>query len=180
MTGNLVELVSPEEIGSLVRGLAEQIGRDYHGRRPVLVSVLKGAFVFTADLARAIEIDVEVDFIQPSSYGNGSVPAEDVALIRRLGGDIRGRDVIIVEGIVDRGHTLRRVMEEIRALGPASIKVCSLLVRKGLGHEVSVDYRGMVIPGGFVVGYGMDLGGKYRNLGGIYTIKEKGWDHGHG
>ncbi len=174
MRRDLERLLTPQDIGSVVGRLAEAIREDYSGKNPVLVSVLKGAFVFTADLARALDMDLEVDFIQPSSYREGRTPSEKVVLIRGLGGDVRGRHVIIVEGIVDRGHTLRKVMEEIQGQGPASLRVCSLLVREGLGPDLTVDYRGMTVGEGFVVGYGMDLKGRYRSLGGIYRLKERG------
>ncbi len=171
MRDDLLPLLGKEEIGAIVRDLASKIRRDYRDKRPVLVSVLKGAFVFTADLVRELEMDVDLDFIQPSSYVNGTAPSEEVELVRGLGREVRGRHVIIVEGIVDRGRTLKRVMEEIGSLGPASIKVCSLLVRDGLGHEARVEYTGRTLQEGFVVGYGMDLDGRYRNLGAIYTLK---------
>jgi hypoxanthine phosphoribosyltransferase len=174
MTRDLERLLTPKDIGSVVGRLAEVIREDYRDKNPVLISVLKGAFVFTADLARTLDIDLEVDFIQPSSYRDGKEPSGDVALIKRLESDVSGRHVIIVEGIVDRGLTLKKVMEEIGRQGPASLRVCSLLVREGLGADVRVDYAGISVAQGFVVGYGMDLDGRYRNLGGIYRLKEKG------
>ncbi len=174
MNETLSPLMTQEEIGSIVSRLAGRIRRDYEGMTPVLVAVLKGAFVFTADLARALDMDIEIDFIQPSSYNDGSAPSAEVALLKRPAGLIKGRHVIVVEGIVDRGVTLKRVMEDLSALGPASIRVCSLLVREGLHHGASIDYIGRTVPQGFVVGYGMDLDERFRHLRGIYTLKERG------
>jgi len=170
MRKGLVPLLRADEIAAIVEGLAEEIREDYIGKVPVLIGLLKGAFVFIADLARALDMDIEVEFIQPSSYKEGSAASEEVELVHSLKGDINDRHVLIIDGIVDRGATLRKVFQEVSALGPASIKVCSLLVREGVKHEVKVDYRGLEIPAGFVVGYGMDMGGRYRHLKGIYTV----------
>jgi len=175
MRKGLVPLLRADEIAAIVEGLAEDIREDYRGRVPVLVGLLKGAFVFIADLARTLDMDIEVEFIQPSSYKEGSAASREVELVHSLKGDIKDRDVIIVDGIVDSGATLRKVVKEVLALGPASVKACSLLVRKDVKRLVNIDYRGLEIPAGFVVGYGMDLDGRYRHLKGIYTlIREAG------
>ncbi|MFQ5480831.1 MAG: hypoxanthine phosphoribosyltransferase [Thermodesulfobacteriota bacterium] len=167
-------LLRAEEISAIVNELAEEIGKDYTGKTPVLIGLLKGAFIFMADLARALEMDLEVEFIQPSSYRAGTkASSEDVVFIHSLKGDVGGRHVLIIDGIVDRGATLRKVVKEIEGLGAASIKVCSLLVRKDVKHDVTVDYTGRSIPAGFVVGYGMDMGGRYRQLKDVYILKEK-------
>ncbi|MFQ5353721.1 MAG: phosphoribosyltransferase [Thermodesulfobacteriota bacterium] len=166
----LTPLFSPREISAIIEDLAGEIRDDYRGKDPVLIGLLKGAYVFIADLTRAIDMDLEVEFIQPSSYRRGTKSAEDVELVHNLKADVMERHVLIIDGIVDRGATLRRVIKEVSALGPASIKVCSLLVREGVEHGVSVDYMGRALTHGFVVGYGMDLGGKYRQLKGIYTL----------
>jgi len=172
MRKDIIPLLTPGEISAIVEGLARDIGRDYAGRCPVLIGLLKGAFVFMADLARALDMDIEVEFIQPSSYSSGMESSKKVELIHSLKGDVRGRHVVIIDGIVDKGATLRKVFQEVSALGPASIKVCSLLVREGEKHGVKVDYKGRSIPAGFVVGYGMDMDGRYRQLKGIYTLKK--------
>jgi hypoxanthine phosphoribosyltransferase len=176
MRKGLTPLLSADNLRAVVAGLAEDIREDYRGKVPVLVGLLKGAFVFIADLARAMEIDVEVEFIQPSSYKEGSSASREVELVHSLKGDVNDRDVIIVDGIVDSGATLRKVVKEVLALGPASVKVCSLLVRKDVKRVVTIDYRGLEIPAGFVVGYGMDLGGRYRHLKGIYTVIREAGD----
>jgi len=174
MREELIPMLTPHEIAVIVERLAGEIREDYIGRAPVLIGLLKGAFVFMADLARAIDMDIEVEFIQPSSYREDTTSSEEVVLIHSLKGDVRGRHVIIIDGIVDRGATLRKVFKEIRALGPETIKVCSLLARDGVEHGVKVDYMGLAIPAGFIVGYGMDMGGRYRQLKGIYTLQDKG------
>jgi len=176
MRKGLVPLLSADKLRAIVEGLAEEIREDYIGKVPVLVGLLKGAFVFIADLARALDMDIEVEFIQPSSYKEGSTATEEVELVHSLKGDIKDRDVIIVDGIVDSGATLRKVVKEVRDLEPASVKVCSLLVRKDVKRLVKIDYRGLEIPAGFVVGYGMDLGGRYRHLKGIYTVIREAGD----
>ncbi len=172
MTTDLQLLYGPHEIAAIVERLAKEIKKDYCERKPVLLTVLKGAYVFTADLSRAIGIDLEIDFIQPSSYDNGTRPEDNVVLLRRLTENIRGRHVIIVEGIVDRGLTLQRVLKEVIDLKPASVKVCALLVRDGVNHDFTVHYRGESISNGFVVGYGMDMDGRYRQLKGLHILKE--------
>jgi len=169
---DLAPLLSASDISGIVENLAKKIRKDYPGRTPVLIGLLKGAFIFMADLTRALDMELEVEFIQPSSYTEGtSASGEEVVLVHSLKGDVRDRHVLLIDGIVDRGATLRKVHSEVSALGPASIKVCSLLVRKGVEHGVCVDYIGMDIPAGFVVGYGMDMNGRYRHLKGIYTLK---------
>jgi len=173
MRRDLTPLLSAHDISGVVEDLAEKIREDYNGKVPVLIGLLKGAFVFMADLARALDMDLDVEFIQPSSYSKGRSSAEEVELVHSLKGDVKGRHVLMIDGIVDRGATLRRVVKEVSALGPASIRVCSLLVRKGVEHGVKVDYMGLAIPAGFVVGYGMDFGGRYRQLKGIYTLRQE-------
>ncbi len=171
---NLAPLLSASDISGIVEGLAKEIRRDYPGKSPVLIGLLKGAFIFMADLTRALDMEIEVEFIQPSSYSEGTTASmEEVVLVHSLKGDVEGRHVILIDGIVDRGATLRKVHNEVSALGPASIKVCSLLVREGVEHGIGVDYVGMAIPAGFVVGYGMDMGGRYRHLKGIFTLKSE-------
>ncbi|MFQ5428442.1 MAG: phosphoribosyltransferase [Thermodesulfobacteriota bacterium] len=167
---DLTPLFSPREISTIIDGLARDIREDYSGKNPVLIGLLKGAYVFIADLTRAIGMDLEVEFIQPSSYRKGTESREVVELVHSLKADVMGRHVLIIDAIVDRGATLRKVAKEVSALGPASIKVCSLLVRDGVEHGVRVDYIGRPLTAGFVVGYGMDLDGKYRQLKGLYTL----------
>ena len=165
-------LISEAQIQERVRELGQQISEDYSNREPVLVCVLKGAALFFADLFRTLSIPVRCEFIQLSSYDDRTESSGHVRTVQGLNGNLRNADVVVVEDIVDTGHTLSFLMEEIEALEPASVKVCSLL-NKPTRRIVSmpIDYVGFEIPDAFVVGYGLDYAQKYRNLREIYHIK---------
>lgn len=158
----------------MVRRLAGEIRADYSSKNPVLIGVLKGASVFLSDLAREIDFPLEIDFVQTSSYGkrSTSTPSEKVAVSRELSGEITGRDVIVVDGIIDRGHTVSALLEHLHAKGPASVRICTLLLRDGKAHGFDIDYIGATIRDGFVVGYGMDYREHYRNLPAIYFMAD--------
>ena len=165
---------SVEELRVVVAGLAREIERDYAGARPlVIVGVLMGSFVFLSDLlremVRELEMEVEVDFVSASSYGLRDLPDEEVVLSRDMTLDVIGKDVLLVEDIVDRGLTARKLMRHIGEKGPASLKMCSLFLRKGC--EVKPDYVGTEVGPGFLVGYGLDYKEKYRNLPAVYVIE---------
>ncbi len=165
-------LISEAEIQRRVREIGQQISEDYANREPVLVCVLKGAAVFFADLFRALSVPVRCEFIQLASYDDGTESSGQVRVVQGLNGNLRNADVVVVEDIVDTGHTLRTLMAEIEALEPASVKVCSLLdkpTRRVVA--TNIDYVGFEIPDTFVVGYGLDYAQKYRNLREIYHIK---------
>ncbi|MBI5588053.1 MAG: hypoxanthine phosphoribosyltransferase [Deltaproteobacteria bacterium] len=162
--------IPPEEIRAIVRRLAKEIRSDYAAKDPVLIGVLKGACVFLADLAREIDSPLEIDFVQTSGYGKRDTPAEKVAVSRELSSDIKGRDVIVVDGIIDRGRTVAALLKYLSAKEPASVRICALLLRDGGAHEVNIDYVGATIKAGFVVGYGMDYRERYRNLPAIYFL----------
>ena len=170
MTESLELFISPEEIRDTVRKLASELRRDYSAKDPVLVGVLKGASVFLSDLAREADFPLEVDFVQTSSYGKRETPSPDITVSRELSGDISGRHVIVVDGIIDRGATVSALLEYIRAKNPASVSVCTLLLRDGSPKGFAVDYVGVVLEDGFVVGYGMDYRERYRNLPAIYFM----------
>lgn len=172
MENNLTLLIPPGEIKSLVEKIAQGIRADYAAKRPVLIGVLKGAFVFISDLARAAGLPVEVDFVQAASYAGGSKARHEVLIINDITMDINGRDVIVVEGIIDSGRTVKALLEHFSAKAPASIRVCALLSRNGGSSQVRIDYSGKGIDKGFVAGYGMDYKEKYRNLPGIYIVEE--------
>lgn len=174
MKNNLKEILSPQEIESVVGGLAARIKADYASKDPVLVGVLKGAFVFVADLARRLDMPLEVDFIQTASYGKKTSQATEVLITRDITTDIKDRDVIIVEGIVDSGKTVRSLLHYFNAKGPSSVKLCSLLVRDSLAPDIHIDYFGAKVGAGFVAGYGMDCREGYRGLSGIYMLDEAG------
>lgn len=171
MPDNLKLIIAPEEIRLMVERIAGEIRTAYASRNPVLVGALKGAAIFLSDLVRAIGIPLEVDFIQTSSYGRRDSPSGDVLVTKDTSTELKGRDVIIVEGIVDSGRTAEAVTGFLKRKGPASIELCTLLLRDDAktGH-LNIDYVGKVIPGGFIVGYGMDYKEGYRWLDGIYQL----------
>lgn len=158
-------VVAGAEVERRVRELAAEISADYRGRRPLLVGVLKGAFVFLADLIRAVDLEVEIDFMGVSSYGSSTRTSGVVRIIKDLDRDIAGRDVILVEDILDSGLTLRYLRKTLLARQPASLEVCTLLARSG-EHDVAdiVRYVGFAIEPGWVVGYGLDVGERHREL----------------
>lgn len=172
MRDKLKLLIPPDEIDSIVDRVASEIRKDFAGKDPILLGVLKGAFVFLSDIVRALEMPFEVDFIQASCYGKRDSPSAEVLIKRDLTADIKGRDVIIVEGIIDRGHTARALTEYLKKKGPSSIKVCTFLLREGGGGDgLKVDYVGKRIGDGFVIGYGMDYKEEYRGLAGLYIME---------
>ncbi|WP_343867218.1 hypoxanthine phosphoribosyltransferase [Tatumella terrea] len=160
-------MISEEEIRQRITALGQQISADYRdrGNDIVLVGLLRGSFMFMADLCRAIDVSHEVDFITASSYGNGMSSTRDVKIIKDLDEDIRGKDVLIVEDIIDSGNTLSKVREILRLCEPKSLAICTLL-DKPERREVNVDveYVGFAIPDEFVVGYGIDYAQRYRHL----------------
>ena len=163
-------IVAEEELRARVRELGAQITLDYQDRPPLLVGVLKGAFMFMADLARAIDLPVEFDFMAVSSYGSATRTSGVVRIIKDLDADLTGRHVLLVEDIVDSGLTLAYLRRNLAARGPASLEVCTLLLKEGL-QKVDPDlrYTGFSIPPEFVVGYGLDVDERYRNLPYIAT-----------
>lgn len=164
-------LISEAAIQRRVRELGQQISDDYADREPVLVCVLKGAALFFADLFRSVSIPVRCEFIQLASYDDSTESSGHVRTVQGLNGNLHNADVIVVEDIVDTGHTLRFLMAEIAALEPASVKVCSLLDKPTRRIvPTTIDYVGFEIPDTFVVGYGLDYAQKYRNLREIYHI----------
>jgi hypoxanthine phosphoribosyltransferase len=166
-------LIDAQRIQTRVRELGAQITRDYAGRPLTLVGVLKGSFVFLADLMRAIELPLAVDFIAISSY-QGTHSTGVVQITSDLSWPIEGQDVVVVEDIIDTGLTMRYLLENLATRQPASLKVASLLVKPSRALvEVSVDYRGFDIPDEFAVGYGLDCDGKWRNLPFIGVIDRK-------
>jgi hypoxanthine phosphoribosyltransferase len=158
-------VVTEEALAARVSEIGASITRDYAGRPPLLVGVLKGAFVFLSDLARAINLPVEVDFMAVSSYGSATRTSGVVRIVKDLDADLTGRHVLLVEDIVDSGLTLNYVRRNLGARGPASLEVCALLVKEGLQTTpLDLRYEGFRIPPDFVVGYGLDVGERYRNL----------------
>ncbi len=167
-------LVSEEEAAEIVKQLGEQITRDYAGKNLVLVSVLKGAVVFMADLMRAVDLPLTIDFMVVSSY-HKTESSGTVKIIKDLDTDLTGKDILIVEDILDTGRTLASLMEILKMRNPASLKICTFLDKPSRRvSNIEADYVGKVIPDAFVVGYGLDYDEDYRNLPyvGIYTPEE--------
>jgi hypoxanthine phosphoribosyltransferase len=160
-------LLTSEQIQARIDELGAQLTADYTGRTPLLVCVLKGSYVFVADLARAIDLPVELDFIAVSSYGSSTRTSGVVRLVKDLDSDIAGRDVVLIEDIVDSGLTLRYLRRNLEARNPASLSVCTLIARKSADIEsMDVGYVGFTIEDeDWLVGYGLDVGQRYRNLG---------------
>jgi len=158
-------VVEPDELRARVDALGKEIGADYADHPPLLVGVLKGAFMFMSDLARAIDLPVEFDFMAVSSYGSATRTSGVVRILKDLDLDLTGRHVLVVEDIVDSGLTLAYLRKNLKARGPASLDVCALLVKEGL-QKVDLDLRyvGFHIPPAFVIGYGLDVDERYRNL----------------
>lgn len=158
-------VVSEQDLQDRLVALGEQITADYEGRSPLLVGVLKGAFVFMSDLARAVRLPVECDFMAVSSYGSATRSSGVVRIVKDLDLDLTDRHVIVVEDIVDSGVTLRYLRKNLLAREPASLEVCALLVREGRQEgDLDLRYVGFEIPPAFVVGYGLDVAERYRNL----------------
>jgi hypoxanthine phosphoribosyltransferase len=158
-------LLTEEQLTARIREIGEQITEDYAGKRPLLVCVLRGAYAFMTELAFAVDLPVEIDFIAVSSYGSSTRTSGVVRLVKDLDVDLTGRDVVLVEDIVDTGLTLRYLRRSLEARGPASLEVCTLLARESADLEgLGVRYVGFTIPGDFVVGFGLDAAERYRNL----------------
>jgi hypoxanthine phosphoribosyltransferase len=158
-------LVQPDELQHRVRELGKEISRDYAGRDLLLIGVLKGAVFFLADLMRHIEIPCEVDFMAVSSYGSSTDSSGVVRILKDLDAPLEGRDVLIVEDIVDSGLTLQYLMRTLQTRGPASLEVCALLTKPERRKvEMPARYVGFEIPDRFAIGYGLDYAERYRNL----------------
>ncbi len=165
-------LVSEKEIAAKVEELAAAIDADYAGRELVLVGVLKGAVMIMADLARALTIPVTLDFMAVSSYGSGTSSSGVVRILKDLDRDIAGRDILVVEDIIDSGLTLSWLLRYLRSRGPGSLEVCALLRKPdAIQVDVPVAYMGFDIPDVFVVGYGLDYAQRYRNLPYVGTLR---------
>ncbi len=165
-------LVQPDDLRRKVADLGAQISIDYDGRDLLLVGVLKGAVFFLSDLMREITVPCEVDFMAVASYGSATSTSGVVRILKDLDASIEGRNVLIVEDIVDSGLTLQYLLRNLLARNPSDVEVCALLVREGLQrHDPDLRYVGFRIPPAFVVGYGLDVGERYRNLPSIHTYQ---------
>lgn len=173
MTDKISLLISEKEVEERIKQLADQITKDYAGREVHLICVLKGSIFFTCELAKRIPLPVTFDFMSVSSYGNQTESSGRVKIVKDLDEPIDGKEVIVIEDIIDSGRTLSYLMDLLNARKPASLKLCTLLDKPDRRvTDVKVDYVGFEIPDKFVVGYGLDYAQKYRNLPYIGVIEE--------
>ena len=166
MKENVSVLISQQELEARIEKMAEQINRDYEGESVHLICILKGSIFFTCELAKHLDIPVTMDFMSVSSYGGGTTSSGIVKIVKDLDEPIEGKDVLVVEDIIDSGRTLSYLMHLLKKRNPNSIKLCTLLDKpdRRVVEDVVVDYTGFVIPDEFVVGYGLDYDQRYRNL----------------
>ena len=166
--------LSQDEIQERVEALGQQIAEDYESEKPILIGVLNGAFMFLADLMRAIPIECEVDFWKLSSYGDRKLSSGEVEELKKVDADLQGRHVILVEDIVDTGLSMQYMLDVLAEVEPASVRVATLLHKhEATEHDVRLDYVGFRIPNLFVIGYGLDYGQLARNLPAIYLLEEE-------
>lgn len=164
-------LISEEKIEKRLRELGRQITEDYRDKNPIMIGVLNGGFIFMADIVRHVEIDLEVDFIKISSYGNATTSSGEVKMLKDINAEVNGRHILVVEDIVDTGLSIRFLQKKFLELEPASLKFVSFLLKKDNAQvENSIDYVGFEIPNEFVVGYGLDHKQILRNLPAIYVM----------
>lgn len=164
-------LISQEEISSIVKRLADQISRDYQGKELILICILKGAFMFLSDLIRHLQIPVKIDFVRLSSYGSQMRSSGQVEITKDIEVSIEGKEVLIIEDIIDSGHTLKFLKDRLSLSRPNSVKVCALLDKKARREvPIEADYLGKAIEDVFVVGYGIDVEESYRHLPEIYYV----------
>jgi len=167
-------LISEEQLSKKVKELASKINRDYAGEELLLIGVLKGSVMFAVDLMREISIPVELDFMAVSSYGSGVKTSGVVKILKDLDNSVEGKNILIVEDIVDSGLTLSYLKEMLLSRNPASVRICTILNKPSRRNSaVEVDYSGYDIPDEFVVGYGLDYNQKYRNLPYVGVLKRE-------
>ncbi len=165
-------LFSAEQISAAIDDLARRIRADYEGKDPILIGILKGSFLFLADLCRRLPSPLSIDFIRLASYGSGTTSSRVVRLTKDVEMPLAGRDVLIVEDIVDSGHTLVFLREHFTRHAPRSLRIVTLIDKTGRREvRAEADYVGLRIPDGFIVGYGLDLDERFRNLPGIYLVR---------
>jgi hypoxanthine phosphoribosyltransferase len=168
-----VILITKEEIYREVFRLAQEISIDYDGKNPLLLGILKGSFVFMADLVRLLEIPLEIEFVSLSSYGSAKISSGKVKVVKGLRSPLEGRDVLVVEDIVDTGLSTSYLLGYLHKRKPASVKLCALLDKPARRKtKVHIDYLGITIPDRFVVGYGLDVDEKFRNLPDLCILED--------
>jgi hypoxanthine phosphoribosyltransferase len=166
-------LISRDEIAKAVDRLASEIKRDYQGKQLLLIGVLKGSFVFMADLIRQLDLPLELDFIRLSSYGAARESSGRVRVVQGVKTSIKGRDILVIEDIVDTGITISFLLDYLKKKQPASLKLCTLTDKPSRRRvPVSIDYLGFTVPNKFIVGYGLDCDQRFRNLPDIYALED--------
>ena len=171
---NLRVLFSRQDIETAVRRLAAEIRNDYHDKSPLLIGILKGSFIFMADLVRLLDFPLEVEFIRLSSYGRGKESSGRVKVVQGLRSRLRGREVLVIEDIVDTGITIAFLLDFLRGKKPASLKLCALADKPSRRQvPVTIDYRGFTVPDEFLVGYGLDWDEKFRYLSDICVLEDR-------
>jgi len=166
------EIVTTLQLHARVEELGSRITKDYQGKQLVLLGVLNGAFIFAADLCRAIDLDIEIDFIRVASYGTATLSSGTIRLLKEPSIDLTGKEVLLVEDIVDTGTTMAWLQEHFRQSPANTVRICSLIDKKERRSvPVDVDYIGFSLDKGFLVGYGLDCAEKYRNLPAIYSLE---------
>lgn len=167
----LNRLLSRKQIASIVKGLADQISKDYQKKELVLVCILKGAFMFLSDLIRHLRVPVQIDFVRLASYGAGMQTSGRIEITKDIETPIEGKDVLIIEDIIDSGRTLQFLKNRLSLANPRSVKICALLDKKARREvEIEADYVGKEVPNVFVTGYGIDFNENYRNLPEVYYV----------
>jgi len=176
LNGDVFEpYITEEQIRARTRELAARINEDYRGKVPIFIGVLNGAFIFLADLIREVTLDCEIDFLKLSSYGDAKISSGQVRMLKDLNCQVKGRDIIVVEDVVDSGLSIDFVKNMILHENPNSVKFVSLLLKKGIPKiDFTIDYVGFEISPEFVIGYGLDYQQKVRNLKTIYRLKPDG------
>jgi hypoxanthine phosphoribosyltransferase len=167
-----IPVISQQEIAAQVKRVGQEISKDYQDKNLVLVGILKGSFIFLSDLTRQISIDHEIDLMGASSYKGGTASSGQIVFTKQPDIELEGRDILLVEDIVDTGLTLKKIIEFTNLLNARSVKICSLIDKHERREvEINVDYSCFSINKGFIVGYGLDYNEKYRNLPAIYDLK---------
>jgi len=167
-------LFTRDEIEATVKRLAAEIRRDYQDEHPLLIGVLKGSFVFLADLIRLLDFPLEVEFIKLSSYGKGMESSGEIKVVQGLRAKVKGRDVLVIEDIVDTGLAIAFLLDYLRKKKPASLRLCSLTDKPSRRQvPVAIDYLGFTVPNKFIVGYGIDWDEKFRYLPDICTLESE-------
>ncbi|WP_035239041.1 hypoxanthine phosphoribosyltransferase [Desulfobacter vibrioformis] len=166
-----IPLISQQEIQDRIRWIGQEIAQDYKGLDLVVIGVLKGAFIFLADLVRQITIDHEIDLVGASSY-QGTLSTGQIVFTKQPDLELKGRDVLLVEDVVDTGQTIAKIVEFMKRLNPRSIKICTLVDKSERREvQINVEYSCFCLDEGFIVGYGLDYNEKYRNLPAIFNLK---------